>query len=296
MSYIIHGATGAQGAPLLRRLTKSGKRAIAAVHRNKTVLGIETVSIDNESVDSLVAAYRDADGVFVHLPIADEAARVNYAHKIAQAIAVARPQRVVISTSGAIVDDPKSPLQSAPESAIAILIEEVGKTGVSMAVVAPRLYLENMLLPMVHDNIVSEGVLRYPVRDDLAVSWSSHLDVAEVAERLLIDSSVTGVVGVGHLPGLVGEELAAGFAQYLGRPVRFEKVAPLAFKALLVPMLGEAAASGVTGLYLALQGVPSNTIATATSAQQLLGLSPRTLPVWLAELAAAEVPAAETQI
>ena len=88
MSYIIHGATGAQGAPLLRRLTKSGKRAIAAVHRNKTVLGIETVSIDNESVDSLVAAYRDADGVFVHLPIADEAARVNYAHKIAQAIAV----------------------------------------------------------------------------------------------------------------------------------------------------------------------------------------------------------------
>ena len=218
MSYIIHGATGAQGAPLLHRLMKSGHRAIAAVHRNTTIPGIETVSIDNESVDSLIAAYREADGVFVHLPIAAEEARVNYALRIAQAIAVARPRRVVISTSGVVVDDPKSQLQATPESAIAILIEEVRKTEVSMAVVAPRLYLENMLLPMVHDNIVSEGVLRYPVRGDLAVSWSSHLDVAEVAELLLIDSSITGVVGVGHIPGLVRWVTGSAVEQLQARP------------------------------------------------------------------------------
>lgn len=286
MSYIIHGATGAQGAPLLSRLTKSGKRAIAAARGNSTLPGVETVAIDNASAESLIAAYRGADGVFVHLPIAPEAERVSYARHIAQAIAVARPKRVVVSTSGAIVDDPQSPLQAAPDSSIAILIDEVRKTGVSLAIVAPRLYLENLLLPMVHGNVVSEGVLRYPVRDDLAVSWSSHLDVAEVAERLLTDISITGVVGVGHLPGLVGAELAAGFAQHLGRSVRFERVVPLTFKELLVPMLGDAAASSVTGLYQALQGVATNTIAPATSAQQLLGIAPRSLPSWLAELAA----------
>jgi hypothetical protein len=52
----------------------------------------------------------------------------------------------------------------------------------------------------------------------------------------------------------------------------------------------------MTGLHQTLLGVASNTIAAATSAQQLLGLAPRTLPVWLAELAAVDVCAAHTAL
>jgi len=122
---------------------------------------------------------------------------VQHAMNIVEAIKTAKPKRVVISTSGIIIDQPGTLLQASKDSAIAILLRGVEETGVSHAVVAPRLYLENLLLPTVFEPVKAEGVLRYPLRADFPVSWSSHLDVAEVAERLLTDTSVTGVVGVG---------------------------------------------------------------------------------------------------
>ena len=170
MTYIIHGATGAQGAPLLKRLNQAGKRAVAAVRHTNNLADVPTVQIDNASVDSLVKAYRGAEGVFVHLPQTLESERVTFARNIAAAIGSARPGRVVISTSGAIVDEPHSPLQATSDSAIGILIDCVQKTGVSTAIVAPRLYLENLLLPMVFGPVQSEGILRYPVRADFPVS------------------------------------------------------------------------------------------------------------------------------
>jgi hypothetical protein len=281
MSYIIHGATGAQGAPILQRLKRAGRPVIATIHRSSPPEGFQTVSIDNSSVDSLVTAYRDADGIFIHLPQTAETVRVKYAHNIAKAIAIAQPKRVVISTSGVVVDEPGSPLQASPESSVAILIDEVSKTAVSMAVVAPRLYLENLLLPSVYSGVLSDGILRYPLRDDMPVSWSSHLDVAEVAEQLLTDLSITGIVGIGYLPGLTGTELADGFTQYLGKSVRYESLAPESFRKLITPMLGEAAASNVAGFYQALQGTPTHSIKAKTSAQQLIGLTPRSVAQWL---------------
>jgi uncharacterized protein YbjT (DUF2867 family) len=70
MTFVIHGATGAQGAPLFARLLKAGNRAVAAVRNTGAANNMPAVAIDNASVDSLAAAYRDADGVFVHLPMA----------------------------------------------------------------------------------------------------------------------------------------------------------------------------------------------------------------------------------
>ena len=118
----------------------------------------------------------------------------------------------------------------------------------------------------------AEGVLRYPVRADYPVSWSSHLDVAEVAERLLTDTSVTGVVGVGQLPGLRGADLAAGFSEQFGRTISFDALTPEAFGKLIEPMFGPVAAN-VVGFYQALSQVPDNVIAEVTSAQRLLGLT-----------------------
>lgn len=286
MTYIVHGATGAQGAPLFNRLVRSGKRAVAAVRNTSAVKDMPAVAVDYASVDSLAAAYRDADGVFVHLPLAPEADRVRHAHNIAHAIARAKPRRVLISTSGYVVDEPGSPTQIPPENAVSVLIREVGRTGVSLAVLAPRLYLENLLLPMVLESVKGEGVLRYPLRADYPVSWSSHLDVAEVAERLFADMSVTGVVGVGHLPGITGVGLAQGFAQHFGREVTFEGISPEAFGETLAPWIGEEAAAGVVAGYQAKAQTSGSAIIQETSAQRLLGLAPRSVQQWLAEMAA----------
>lgn len=287
MAFIIHGATGAQGAPLLARFAHSGQQVVGVVRHPSAVqaaAGVSAVAVDMASVDSLAAAYQGADGVFIHLPLADESVRLQYAQHIAQAIERARPRRVVIFTSGAVVDAPGTPLQAPDDGAVAMLIRGVQATGVSLAVVAPRVFLENLLLPVVLDAVRADGVLRYPLRADYAVSWCSHQDVADAAAHLLLDSSITGVVGVGQLPGVTGPDLAAGFAQHLGRSVAFASVAPAAFGDVLVPLLGEAAAAGVVMFYQTLAQVPCDVLAPETSAQQLLGLQPRSVPQWLAEM------------
>lgn len=285
MSYIIHRATGAQGGPLYARMLASGRKALAAGRDPGKVAGKPAVAVDNDSVDSLVAAYRNADGVFIHLPQTSEPARVRQARNIVEAIKAAKPERVVISTSGTVIDQPGAVLQTPEDSAVAILARGVAESGVSHAIVAPRLYLENLLLPMVFEPAQAEGVLRYPVRADFPISWSSHLDVAEVAERLLTDHAVTGVVGIGHRPGLKGAALAAGFSGQSGRSITFEALTPDAFGKLIEPMLGPATA-GVVGLYQALSQATDNVISEDTSAQNLLGLQPRSVQQWLAEVLA----------
>lgn len=277
-------APPAQGGPLFARLAKAGKHAVAALRNVDAAKGMAAVAVDNASVDSLAAAYRGTDGVFVHLPVAPEADRVRYAHNIARAIDIARPKRVVISTSGWVVDEPKSPLQNPPESAISTLIRETEQTGVSLAVIAPRLFFENLLNPLVLEPAKSEGALRYPLRADFPVSWSSHLDVAEVAEHLLVDDAVTGLVGVGQSPGITGDDLAASFAQFLGRPVAFNSLTPEAFGEMIAPVLGAGAAAGVVAGYQAQARAAANVIVPTTSAQQRLGLAPRTVGRWLTDM------------
>ena len=286
MADIVHGATGAQGSPILSALTTAGRSAIAAVRHPEAVPdGIVARQVDLASAASLASVYEGADGVFIHLPMGAPEAAAAQARAVVEAVAQARPGRVVISTSGQIVDQPGSPLQAAADSPIMTLIDGVTGSGVPTAVVAPRLYLENLLLPVVLDPTCQEGVLRYPLPASFPVSWSSHLDVADVVVRLLTDASpTTGTVGVGHRPGLTGPDLAAAFSSHLGREVRFEGITPEAFGELITPLFGPAAAP-VVELYRALNAQDGNTIAEDSSAQELLGLRPRPIEQWLEDLA-----------
>ena len=54
---IIHGATGAQGSPVLSALTAAGRTAIAAVRHPEAVPGgIAARQVDLASADSLASA------------------------------------------------------------------------------------------------------------------------------------------------------------------------------------------------------------------------------------------------
>ena len=286
MADIIHGATGAQGSPVLSALTSAGRSVVAAVRHPEAVPdGIAVRQVDLASVDSLASTYEGADGVFVHLPMGAPEAAAAQARAVVEAVTRAHPGRVIISTSGQIVDQPGSPLQAPVDSPIMTLIDGVTGSGVPTAVVAPRLYLENLLLPVVLAPAHQEGVLRYPLPASFPVSWSSHLDVADVVVGLLTDASpTTGTVGVGHLPGLTGPDLAAAFSSRLGREVRFESITPEAFGELITPFFGPAAAP-VVNLYRALNAQDGNTIAEDSSAQEILRLQPRSIGRWLEDLA-----------
>lgn len=213
----------------------------------------------------------------IHLPIGSPDQQLAYAQTIVAAITAAQPTRVVVSTSGYLVDGDT-------ESASAVLIRGIEKSGVSFAVVAPRLFLENLLLPFVVGSVRSENVLRYPLRADYAVSWASHLDVADVVAALFDRPDVTGVVGVGALPGLVGSDLAAGFSAYLDTTVVFESQTPDEFGALIIPMFGEAGAAPVVGGYQWRLTQQDELVNPDSSAQTLLGMAPRSVEQWLRDL------------
>ncbi|KQU01941.1 hydroxylase [Rhodococcus sp. Leaf7] len=278
MTYIVHGATGAQGSPVLAALTAAGHSGTAAVRDTSSVEG-PAVAVDYTSVDSLVDAYTGADGVFVHIPIGPLDVQMAAAHAVAEAVRRARPARVVFSTSGSTIDD-STPPTSAPE----VLARELADSGVSHAVIEPRVFLENFLLPISLGPVRDDGVLMYPIRDDYAVSWSSHLDIADVAVRLLTDHTVTGVVSVGALPGLVGADVAAGFAAYLDRPVTFRAITPDHYGDLITPLFGAGAAGPVVESYHHRYTLPGEVITPDRSAQHLLGITPRTVQQWLTDL------------
>ena len=293
MAYIVHGATGAQGSPVLSALAAAGAPVVAAVRNPDAVPdGVPALAVDLASADSLIPAYEGADGVFVHLPMGPPEAAGAQARAVVEAVTRARPGRAVVSASGQVVDQPDSSLMAAADSPIMMLIRGLADSGVPTAVVAPRLYLENLLLPVVVGPAREEGVLRYPLPASFPVSWSSHLDVADVVVRLLTDARPIGVTGsagtagtvsIGHLPGLTGPDLAAAFSTRLGCDVRFEAIAPEEFGELIAPLFGAAAAS-VVEFYRALGAQAGCVIDRGTSAQRLLGLSPHPVERWLANM------------
>lgn len=282
MTYVIHGATGAQGGPVLQAMQAASFDVTAvARHPESVSAGTATKVVDYADVTSLVDAYTGADGVFVHLPQGAPDDIATYAANIVQALDQAKPGHVVISTSGRVLDRPEFCIQSPPGSAICILVDGVAKTGLSHAVVGTRLYLENLLLPMLIEPVHAEGVLRYPLPADFKVSWASHQDVADLVVRLFQDLSVQGLVGLGALPGLTGLDLAAAFSDGLGKPVTYEAITPDQFVTLLTPMFGEPIANTVADLYRAINLADHHEIQSDTASQTRLGFAPMAITDWV---------------
>jgi uncharacterized protein YbjT (DUF2867 family) len=192
MTYVIHGATGAQGAPVLAALAAAGK-SVTALTRNPdaAVAGARMMAAGYSSRQALTEAYRGADGVFIHLPITSEELRRTYAHNIVAAVRAARPARVVFSTSG---------MPTGTGGTADLLTDGLADSGVPHAVIEPTLYLENLLMPYVMDAVRERGVLPYPIRADLPISWASHLDIADAAVALFDRHDVTGVVSTRRSP------------------------------------------------------------------------------------------------
>jgi len=291
MTYTVHGATGAQGSPVLTRLVTalagSAGAEVRAITRNpdQTFEGANTVVADNTSVNSLADAYRAADGVFFHLPLAgDTETLAGYARNVLAAAKVARPSRFVISTSGTVIGDATSPLTGPNTPVLSELVDGLRAEGIAVTVLTPRLFLENLLLPPVLSGVKDEGVLRYPLRADLAVAWGSHLDVADAAVAALTLDVAPDAVDIGQIPAITGIELAEAFAEHFSRAVTFEAVTPEKFGASITPIIGAGAATGVAQLYAGLASADNVAFDSATGSAVVLGINARNTQAWLTDL------------
>ncbi|WP_162467109.1 hypothetical protein [Streptomyces cavernae] len=113
---------------------------------------------------------------------------------------------------------------------------------------------------------------------------SSYSTRADVAAALFDRPDITGTIAVGQHPGLTSPDLAWAFSDHLGRPVSYEPLSPEAFGQLIVPLVGDAGAAEATALYRRLATAPDNAISAHNSAQQILGLKPRTTTQWLMQI------------
>lgn len=246
MRIAVHGSTGAQGAPVVSELRDAGHDVVALARQPRE--GVTVADLGDSA--SLRSAYLGADAVFLHLPIPTSPdAPGQWVPAVLEALAASDVERVVLSTSGAAMHDagPSESLQARLAGNRAF-VEGLQAVVGSVVTLAPRLYLENLLLPFVAGPAVGDGVLAYPLAADKPISWISHRDVARAARVGFESTTEPGVYDLG-LPAAAGQQLADQIGAGIGRAVTYEPITPAEFAERATPVFGPEMAAGVAGLY-----------------------------------------------
>ena len=227
--FAITGITGNVGGVVARDLLIA-MRPVRAIVRDAgkgaawSKQGCEVAVADIHDVVSLTAAFRDAEGVFVLVPPSfDPQPGFPEAHKTAAilraALEAARPGKVVyLSTVGAQVE--RTNLLSQHGIIEGVLRELVTPT----TFLRPAWFLENASWDVAAakgDGVISSFL--EPV--ERTIPMVSTIDIGRVAAELL-QESWTGhrVVELEGPTRVSPNDIAAGFAKLLGRPVRMVAV------------------------------------------------------------------------
>jgi len=275
----IFGATGAQGAPVVKRALASGLsvRAIARDIAKVSTMhpGAKATAADLSDSDAIAAALAGVDAAFLHLPMPQHPddpqtwlkAFITAAH-------AAKLPLVVYSTSGPAGD--KYPSSMVVDGGTAAA-GAVAKSGISAIILKPAIYLENLLPPIFMPRLRAEGIADYPpLRASQRVMWTSHQDQARLAVAALTRPELAGQAFDVASPGaLRGTELAALLSAWLGRSVGFDPLSPGDFGTRVADALGNPGIGmALADLYGALAKMPDDGMLVDTDAlEQIFGVT-----------------------
>ncbi len=279
----VFGATGAQGAPVVREALARGMtvRAIARDASEITQMHPDAVATAATLDDSeaLVAALDGVDAAFLHLPLptGPDAAQTWMGAFLQAAHKVALPL-LVYTTSGPTGDRfPSSVVVDGGTAGIEALLG----SGIPTIVLQPALYLENLLPPVFVPRLREEGILDYPpVPSDLKVQWTSHADQGRIAAAALDRPELAGkACEIGTPEALTGAALAALLADHLGRDVRFDPITPDVFGARVGEAMGNPGVSfALSDLYGSVAKLSGDEMRVDTGAvEQTFGVKLRTV-------------------
>ena len=281
MRVLAVGATGQYAGLVVPALAEQGVQVRALVHdpaKRDQVLEAgagEAVPGDLRDPGSLRPALDGADGVFLIIPaFAPDTAAIGTG---VVAVAVeAGVRRIVFSG----VCHPSLSLVN--HAATRPVEEAVYRSGLEFTVLQPAMYLEGLAGGWAA--AVKDGVFAMPYSKDSAMSFVDFRDVAEVAALAFSTDALAGGTFELAAGGQVTRtEIAELMSRYAGREVTARDVDPeTALRALpdgfekagLLAMFGDYSAHGFHG------GNP-------LVLRAILGRAPRSLPGYLAELAAA---------
>ncbi len=252
----VHGATGVQGAAIVRRLLRDGHhvRAVARYREQSPELprGCEPVVAGLGDAQALARAYAGADAVVVQLPGTFDETALRQAEHLAEALLSSRVPRVVFNTSG---PSPSEPVGIPYIDARLVLREALECGTFDLTVVGPMgPYMENLVAPW-SAPLVRDGILAYPLPAEAPVPWVALADLAEQIAAAIGGDVSQPVLVCGPRP-LTGDEAAAALGRGLGRPLEWKTIEPREFGEMMRPYTGDEFADGIAGLYAAMAAGP----------------------------------------
>ncbi|WP_051023039.1 NmrA family NAD(P)-binding protein [Nocardia pneumoniae] len=247
---IVHGATGEQGAAIVRGLLSAGHRVRGIVRRgsgSRLHPGAEPVQAELLEPGALAATYSGADAVIVQLPLVFAAdLAVQQAEAVLAGLREAGVRRAVFN-SGAML--PTAPVGVPFVDARVLVAAELPRSVEVATVVGPaRTYMENLAAPW-SAPLVRGGELAYPLPRDLPVPWVALDDLGAAVAALITSTAPPPVQVVAGPQALTGDQVAAELTAALGHPVRWNAVTPATYQEMLAPHLGAEVAEGIAAAY-----------------------------------------------
>lgn len=225
----VFGAYGAQGGAISAALESRGvpvryfgtkPRPSAADH--------ESVQVDLGEPAQVQAALDGLEAVSLTIPLVYDAdVTRGYAENVATAAKQAGVKRIVFNANTRV---PARETEVAGFETRRVAEQVLSESGVPLTVVRPAMYLENLLAPPVVEEVMTNGVLRYPVPASTPVAWISLADLGQaVAAALVAGGHSNSAHDIGG-EDLTGPQLADYLGTTLDRPVRFETLDPTHFE------------------------------------------------------------------
>jgi uncharacterized protein YbjT (DUF2867 family) len=290
---VVTAPTGAIGSQVTRALLGRGEH-VRVVVRDAARLApdvrerVEVVEGSHGDRDVVDRAFAGADAVFWLVPPDPRAPSVETAY-----VEFSRPAHDALVRHGVGRVVGVSALgRGTPEAARAGYVtgslamdDLIASTGVPYRALTMPSFMDNLLraVPMIRDH----GLFTSPIAGDRKLPSCATRDIAEVAAALLCDGTWRGVEEVPVLgpEDLSFDDMARIMTDVLGRPVRFQQIAPEALHERLTGVgMSDAMAQGMVDMAVAKdRGLDSAVIRTPEAG------TPTTFRQWCTEVLAPAV-------
>jgi len=254
-TYLVYGATGAQGSAVVSALRAGGKNVRVLLRNTDSkssfeAAGVEVAIGDLDSPAQLLAASRDTAGVYFALPLefnVDKAVR--WGKNAIDAAVAAKAPLMVFNTSIVGAD------HATGSVAIDIKVElerYLKQAQIPSIVLRPTLYLGNLTAPFATPSIVNDGILAYPIPAEQKVSWISWEETANYVVAALQRPDLAAKrpsFDIGGSHAVTGNELAAAIGKAVGRRVSYLPLPIEHFEAGLSAAFGGETGSALANLY-----------------------------------------------
>ena len=229
MKIAVFSATGDQGHAQVMALIAAGHHPIA-ISRNPAAAGfppgVELRSADYADHASLEAALAGADAVLLNFASTSFHAagpQIMAAEAIGRAAAASDSVRTLVFNTSMPLPD--RTMGIAAQDARLEMRNRILATGAPAVIVQPVVYLDNLLKAWAWPQIEREGLLYYPHRETLDVSWICHADLAKLMIAAAERRHLAGrIIPVGGPEAIRGPDLARRLGKVWNLPLRFKSM------------------------------------------------------------------------